>query len=108
MNEHIEWFEAVLNVAIGVYFQHQGFENLSMDCVKQPTERWLEKMTNHPNITFEERVIIMLALMPHIKPQALDCFFSQMEHWIDHLPNSVVGRDCHMVDSFQLGKLRFL
>ena len=26
MNEHIEWFEAVLNVAIGVYFQHQGFE----------------------------------------------------------------------------------
>lgn len=77
MNEHIEWFEAVLNVAIGVYFQHQGFENLSMDCVKQPTGKWLEKMTNHPNITFEERVIIMLALMPHIKPQALDCFFLQ-------------------------------
>lgn len=54
MNEHIEWFEAVLNVAIGVYFQHQGFENLSMDCVKRPTGKWLEKMTNHPNITFEE------------------------------------------------------
>ena len=77
MNEHIEWFETVLNVAIGVYFQHQGFENLSMDCVKQPTGKWLEKMTNHPNITFEERVIIMLALMPHINPQALDCFFLQ-------------------------------
>ena len=27
MREHIEWFEALLHVTIGVYFQQQGFEN---------------------------------------------------------------------------------
>ena len=28
MTEHIEWFEAVLNVTVGVYFRQQGFENV--------------------------------------------------------------------------------
>jgi len=37
----------------------------------------VEEATKHSDITFEERVIVMLALMPHIKPQALDTFFLQ-------------------------------
>lgn len=31
MRGHIEWFEAVLHVTIGVYFQQQGFENVSVN-----------------------------------------------------------------------------
>lgn len=30
MREHIEWFEALLHVTIGVYFHQQGFENTSV------------------------------------------------------------------------------
>ena len=37
----------------------------------------VEEATKHSDITFEERVIVMLALMPHIKPQALDTIFLQ-------------------------------
>ena len=77
MGEHIEWFEAVLHVAIGVYFQQQGFENASVGQLRPLSSKWLEEATKHSNITFEERVIVMLALMPHIKPQALDTFFLQ-------------------------------
>ena len=77
MREHIEWFEAVLHVTIGVYFQQQGFENASVGQLRPPSSKWLKEATKHRDITFEERVIVMLALMPHIKPQALDTFFLQ-------------------------------
>lgn len=77
MREHIEWFEAVLHVTIGVYFHQQGFENASVSQLRLPSSKWLEESTKHNDITFEERVIVMLALMPHIKPQALDTFFLQ-------------------------------
>ena len=77
MRCHIEWFEAVLHVTIGVYFHQQGFENASVGQLRLPSSKWLEESTKHSDITFEERVIVMLALMPHIKPQALDTFFLQ-------------------------------
>ena len=77
MRGHIEWFEAVLHVTIGVYFHQQGFENASVGQLRLPSSKWLEEATKHNDITFEERVIVMLALMPHIKPQALDTFFLQ-------------------------------
>ena len=77
MRGHIEWFEAVLHVTIGVYFHQQGFENASVGQLRFPSSKWLEESTKHSDITFEERVIVMLALMPHIKPQALDTFFLQ-------------------------------
>ena len=77
MREHIEWLEAVLHVTIGVYFHQQGFENASVGQLRLPSSKWLEEATKHSDITFEERVIVMLALMPHIKPQALDTFFLQ-------------------------------
>lgn len=77
MRGHIEWFEALLHVTIGVYFRQQGFENASVNQLRLPTSKWLEESTKHSDITFEERVIVMLALMPHIKPQALDTFFLQ-------------------------------
>ena len=77
MRGHIEWFETVLHVTIGVYFHQQGFENASVGQLRLPSSKWLEEATKHSDITFEERVIVMLALMPHIKPQALDTFFLQ-------------------------------
>ena len=77
MRGHIEWFEAVIHVTIGVYFHQQGFENASVGQLRLPSSKWLEEATKHNDITFEERVIVMLALMPHIKPQALDTFFLQ-------------------------------
>lgn len=77
MRGHIEWFEAVLHVTIGVYFHQQGFENASVGQLRLPSSKWLEESTKHSDITFEESVIVMLALMPHIKPQALDTFFLQ-------------------------------
>lgn len=76
LHAHIDWFNQMLTVAIQIYFR-QGCEYSSIEKVIPPDDRWLEDITNRPEITFSERVIIMLALMPHICPQALDIFFVQ-------------------------------
>ena len=76
MREHITWFNQVLTVAIQLYFR-QGCEYSSIEEVHPPQDSWLEEATGQADITFGERVIIMLALMPHTCPQALDIFFVQ-------------------------------
>lgn len=76
LQAHIDWFNQMLTVAIQIYFR-QGCEYSSIEKVIPPDDRWLKDITNRQEITFSERVIIMLALMPHICPQALDIFFVQ-------------------------------
>lgn len=76
MREHIEWFNQVLTVAIQLYFR-QGCELGSIEEVRPPQDGWLEEVTGQPDIGFSERVAVMLALMPHVCPQALDIFFVQ-------------------------------
>lgn len=74
MREHIEWFCRVRDVAIQLYFR-QGCEYSSIGEVCPPAGKWLEEMTGKEDIGFDERVAILLALMPHVCPQALDIFF---------------------------------
>ena len=76
MTAHIDWFGNMLTTAIQLYFQ-QGCEYSSIEEVTPPIDGWLESMTGRQEITFSERVVIMLALMPHTSPQALDIFFVQ-------------------------------
>lgn len=76
MREHIEWFNSVLTVAIQLYF-HQDCKCSSIQDVVPPDSGWLENAVGKKDISFDERVAIMLALMPHICPQALDIFFAQ-------------------------------
>lgn len=76
LTAHINWFNRMLATAIQLYFR-QGCEYSTIEDVTPPDDRWLEGMTGRQEITFNERVIIMLALMPHTCPQALDIFFVQ-------------------------------
>lgn len=74
MTAHIDWFGKVQTVAIQLYFR-QGCKFDSIEAVTPPSDGWLEHMTGQQEITFDERVVILLALMPHTSPQALDIFF---------------------------------
>lgn len=80
MTAHIDWFGTMLTTAIQLYFQ-QGSEYFSIEEVTPPADGWLESMTGRQEITFNERVVIMLALMPHTGPQALDIFFVQNKNF---------------------------
>ena len=76
MREYVEWFNQVLTVAIQLYFR-QGCKVDSIRKVRIPANGWMEQVTGKADISFGERVTVMLALMPHICPQALDIFFVQ-------------------------------
>nr|DAV21620.1 MAG TPA: ATPase [Caudoviricetes sp.] len=76
MTAHIGWFGRVLTTAIQLYFQ-QGCDYSSIEEVTPPADGWLESVTGRQEITFGERVVIMLALMPHTCPQGLDILFVQ-------------------------------
>ena len=80
MTAHIDWFNRMLTTAIQLYFQ-QGCEYSSIEEIVPPDDGWLEEMTGQQDISFNDRVIIMLALMPHTCPQALDIFFVQNKNF---------------------------
>ena len=46
-----------------------------------PRNGWMEAVTGQTDTNFEERIVIMLALMPHICPQILDIFFVQNKNF---------------------------
>lgn len=80
MREYIEWFNQVLTVAIQLYF-HQESEYKQLKDVYPPRNGWMEAVTGQTYTNFEERIVIMLALMPHICPQILDIFFVQNKNF---------------------------
>ena len=80
MQSHIIWFNQVLKVAIQLYFQ-QGCEYKSIENIEPPSDGWLENVVGRKDISFEERFIVMLALMPHVSPQLLDIFFAQNKNF---------------------------
>ena len=80
MQSHIIWFNQVLKVAIQLYFQ-QGCEYNSIKDIEPPSDGWLENVVGQKDISFEERFIVMLALMPHVSPQSLDIFFAQNKNF---------------------------
>ena len=76
MREYIEWFSQVLTAAIQLYFRQECDYN-RLEEVHPPRNGWMEAVTAQTDINFEERIVIMLALMPHVCPQVLDIFFVQ-------------------------------
>ena len=80
MNDYIAWFNQVLTVAIQLYFE-QECEYTSLEEIRPPANGWMEKKTGVQQITFQERTVVMLALMPHVCPQILDIFFVQNKNF---------------------------
>ncbi|HOU68174.1 MAG TPA: ATP-binding protein [Paludibacteraceae bacterium] len=76
MQQHITWFAQVLNASISLCFQ-QECEYGAIEEVVPPEDGWLEKLTGQETISFDERLVVMLALMPHLAPESLDIFFSE-------------------------------
>lgn len=80
MNEYINWFNQALSVSIQLYFQ-QECEYSRLEDITPPENGWLQKVTHVDNISFEEQMVIMLSLMPHVCPQVLDIFFIQNKNF---------------------------
>jgi AAA+ superfamily predicted ATPase len=83
IEREILWFEAVVNTALSLYFQNES----KYDSIREHMPPSIDGdnsqyalVVQNNNLNFEERFILVLALLPYIKPQSLDVFLIKNQH----------------------------
>lgn len=74
MKTSIQYFQTLLHTAFSLYFQHESEYTSLREIPLEGDE--LSTLTGK-KLTWEETIVLLLAIMPHIHPQALDLFFIQ-------------------------------
>lgn len=78
IQEEFAWLEEVMNVRLKLYFRQECGKE-SIWAVPPPdhkvTRSYYSKFIEHYRCSVAERLLLMLALAPHIHPQALDIFY---------------------------------
>jgi len=73
-----EWFQAVVDTRMKLSFnrecEHDSIYKISPPSIEENGSSYADFVA-HYNPGFEERIIILLALAPHVAPQLLDVFF---------------------------------
>lgn len=73
----IPYFQHLLHTALSLYWG-QECEYTSIRDVPRPDSDWLKQLTEREEqLSFEEEVMLLLAIMPHVCPQSLDLFLLQ-------------------------------
>ncbi|MCP5003942.1 MAG: ATP-binding protein [Planctomycetes bacterium] len=77
MEMEIDWFHKVIDTRIRLYFE-QGCKEKSIYDISAPrkgkNDSFYWQIVKEHRMSFDERIIVMLALVPHIRPQLLDTF----------------------------------
>lgn len=73
MKNTIQYFQTLLHTAFALYFGQES-EYKTLEEIRLPKKDELANWTGK-ELSWEERVALLLALMPHISPQSLDLFF---------------------------------
>jgi len=79
LQNEIHWFGQVMTLRIQLYFV-QGAELSHIDQLPPPDitddHSNFASMVKDHQLTFDERIVLILAIIPHVNPQALDSLFS--------------------------------
>ena len=73
MTTLIQYFQTLLHTAFALYFGQES-EYKSLEEISFPESNELEKWAGK-ELSWEEKIVLLLALMPHVSPQSLDLFF---------------------------------
>jgi hypothetical protein len=78
LEREVDWFSRVLETAIKLYFE-QGCDHEDIREIKPPDlagdKSEYASMVNQHAMDFSERIVMILAMIPHIRPQLLDLLF---------------------------------
>lgn len=77
IQNEISWFERVVDTSLTLYFNNESkFESIYEHTPPEVSnsESAYSKFIQEYNLSFEERLILILALIPHVRPQSLDIF----------------------------------
>lgn len=79
LDQELSWFKFVLEKRIQDYFNPDSpdkIEDVPMPDITA-SDTWYGKFVKKYDLSSQERIVLMLALAPEIKPQILDIFFSK-------------------------------
>ncbi|WP_046744092.1 ATP-binding protein [Kordia zhangzhouensis] len=80
IHKEIDWLHEVIHHVISMYLQHEGakthWTELAMPDISE-TDTPFANCIKEWNLTNIERVALILAIAPHIRPEILDIFFGQ-------------------------------
>ncbi len=77
LEKEIEWFSLVLETRIQLYFQQEcKFSDISEITPPVLTDNYYSDIIRGYTMNIDERLILILALIPYIKPEVLDVFFT--------------------------------
>lgn len=80
IHQEIDWLQNVINQVISNYLQHEDASGHWTDLEIPPIEDVDSPYTNTIrdwNLNVFERLALILAITPHVRPEALDIFFGQ-------------------------------
>jgi hypothetical protein len=79
----IEWFNKVLETRIELYFnQGSNYKDIKEIIPPELSDCYYSQIIRQFNMDFNERIILILALIPHIRPEVLDTFFTQNKNFL--------------------------
>lgn len=85
LEQELAWFDAVLNLRFTHYFGAQETQQATADVrslappnVNDDPSPYAQIMRDYA-MGFDERLVFLLCLIPHLRPQALDIFFTQSQ-----------------------------
>ncbi len=84
INLELQWFQQVLDTRIKLYFNNETsyssiFEIEPPDLSK--SESNYAKLVNHYPMSFSERVVLIMALIPHVRPNLFDILYTKNENF---------------------------
>lgn len=78
LEKELRWFDSVIDTRFKVYFKHEC-EFADIDEIPMPlhdeNESAYGSLIKHYKMGMAERLVLLLAITPHIKPEVLDVFF---------------------------------
>lgn len=80
LDAELEWFSTVLDTRLKLYFgQKCEYDSIVevQSSVEWPNESVYGKIVQHYKMDINERLLLLLALCPHVKPNLLDVFFTR-------------------------------
>jgi len=79
LEAELDWFYRVLDTRLKLQFGHHCDFAAVEDVTPPPTdsETMYGNFVSHYRLNFAERVVFVLALVPHLRPQLLDVFFAR-------------------------------
>lgn len=73
----MDWLQAVLDLRINLYFELKEPEGgIELPPLPESGDTPFEKLLASMEFGWMERIVLLLALSPHVRPQMLDIFFS--------------------------------